>query len=169
MPDWRSSRRLLLSRHGLARGRAGAVSASRCCIITCRIAMRSCSPPTIDAPISCAIILRLTRRLSKMMSHPDNPYVKLLVVFGRDDKTCVASGKRYRAKGIFSSVVSSVVVNDVKPLLALKPYDAPGWCVLSPGHFGELKTCEERLQSRWAGAGTHQCFFESAAGPLFAA
>ncbi len=41
------------------------VSASRCCIITCRIAMRSCSPPTIDAPISCAIILRLTRRLSR--------------------------------------------------------------------------------------------------------
>ncbi|MEA7581044.1 cellulose biosynthesis cyclic di-GMP-binding regulatory protein BcsB, partial [Salmonella enterica subsp. enterica serovar Anatum] len=29
----------------------------------------------------------------EMMSHPDNPYVKLLVVFGRDDKDLLQAAK----------------------------------------------------------------------------
>lgn len=41
-----------------------------------------------------------------------------------------------------------MVVNDVKPLLARKPYDAPNWVRTDrPVTFGELKTYEEQLQS----------------------
>ena len=39
-------------------------------------------------------------------------------------------------------------MNDVKPLLARKPYDAPNWVRTDrPVTFGELKTYEEQLQS----------------------
>lgn len=83
----------------------------------------------------------------EIMNHPDNPYVKLLVVFGRDDKDLVQA-----AKGIAQGNVlfrgNSVTVNDVKPLLPRKPYDAPNWVRTDrPITFGELKTYEEQLQS----------------------
>jgi len=82
-----------------------------------------------------------------MMSHPNNPYVKLLVVFGRDDKDLLQA-----AKGIAQGNVlfrgSSVTVDEVKPLLARKPYDAPNWIRTDRAvTFGELKTYEEQLQS----------------------
>lgn len=82
-----------------------------------------------------------------MMSHPNNPYVKLLVVLGRDDKDLLQA-----AKGIAQGNVlfrgSSVTVDEVKPLLARKPYDAPNWVRTDRAvTFGELKTYEEQLQS----------------------
>ncbi|STL77148.1 cellulose synthase regulator protein [Escherichia coli] len=41
-----------------------------------------------------------------------------------------------------------MVVNEVKPLLPRKPYDAPNWVRTDrPVTFGELKTYEEQLQS----------------------
>lgn len=39
-----------------------------------------------------------------MISHPDNPYVKLLVIFGRDDKDLVQA-----AKGIAQEISCSAV------------------------------------------------------------
>ncbi len=83
----------------------------------------------------------------EIMSHPDNPYVKLLVVFGRDDKDLLQA-----AKGIAQGNVlfrgNSVIVDNVKPLLARKPYDAPNWVRTDRAvTFGELKTYEEQLQS----------------------
>ncbi|MFN1130074.1 cellulose biosynthesis cyclic di-GMP-binding regulatory protein BcsB [Lelliottia nimipressuralis] len=83
----------------------------------------------------------------EMMNHPDKPYVKLLVVFGRDDKDLVQA-----AKGIAQGNVlfrgNSVAIGDVKPLLARKPYDAPNWIRTDRAvTFGELKTYEEQLQS----------------------
>ena len=82
-----------------------------------------------------------------MMNHPTNPYVKLLVVFGRDDKDLLQA-----AKGIAQGNVlfrgSSVTVDEVKPLLARKPYDAPNWVRTDRAvTFGELKSYEEQLQS----------------------
>lgn len=91
--------------------------------------------PAVNAPVI------------EMMSHPDNPYVKLLVVFGRDDKDLLQAAKGI-AQGNILFRGSSVVVNDVKPLLARKPYDAPNWVRTDrPVTFGELKTYEEQLQS----------------------
>lgn len=83
----------------------------------------------------------------EMIGHPDNPYVKLLVVFGRDDKDLIQA-----AKGIAQGNVlfrgSSVTVDDVKPLLPRQPYDAPNWVRTDrPITFGELKSYEEQLQS----------------------
>ncbi|SFU12118.1 cellulose synthase subunit [Kosakonia arachidis] len=82
-----------------------------------------------------------------MINHPDNPYVKLLIVMGRDDKDLLQA-----AKGIAQGNVlfrgDSVMVDEVKPLLARQPYDAPNWVRTDhPVTFGELKTYEEQLQS----------------------
>ncbi|MBS1203596.1 MAG: cellulose synthase regulator BcsB [Proteobacteria bacterium] len=82
-----------------------------------------------------------------MINHPDNPYVKLLIVMGRDDKDLLQA-----AKGIAQGNVlfrgDSVTVDEVKPLLARQPYDAPNWVRTDrPVTFGELKTYEEQLQS----------------------
>lgn len=82
-----------------------------------------------------------------MMNHPNDPYAKLLVVFGRDDKDLLQA-----AKGIAQGNVlfrgDSVTVDEVKPLLARKPYDAPNWIRTDrPVTLGELKSYEEQLQS----------------------
>ncbi len=68
--------------------------------------------PAVNAPVI------------EMMSHPDNPYVKLLVVFGRDDKDLLQR-QRYRAE--YSSVVPAWW-STIKPLLArANRGDAPNW------------------------------------------
>ncbi|HFJ0016322.1 TPA: cellulose biosynthesis cyclic di-GMP-binding regulatory protein BcsB [Shigella boydii] len=83
----------------------------------------------------------------EMINHPQNPYVKLLVVFGRDDKDLLQAAKGI-AQGNILFRGESVVVNEVKPLLPRKPYDAPNWVRIDrPVTFGELKTYEEQLQS----------------------
>lgn len=83
----------------------------------------------------------------EMVNHPNNPYMKLLVVFGRDDKDLLKA-----AQGIASGNIlfrgDSVTVNEVKPLMARAPYDAPNWVRTDrPVTFGELKTYEQQLQS----------------------
>jgi len=83
----------------------------------------------------------------EMIDHPSDPYKKLLVVFGRDDKDLLQA-----AQGISSGNIlfrgDSVTVSDVKPLLARVPYDAPNWVRTDrPVTFGELKTYEQQLQS----------------------
>ncbi|QLU22594.1 cellulose biosynthesis cyclic di-GMP-binding regulatory protein BcsB [Klebsiella oxytoca] len=83
----------------------------------------------------------------EMIDHPDNPYVKLLVVFGRNDKDLLQAAKGI-AQGNILFRGSSVTVDDVKQLQARKPYDAPNWVrtdrVVT---FAELKTYEQQLQS----------------------
>ncbi|QCV32435.1 UDP-forming cellulose synthase catalytic subunit [Escherichia coli] len=70
-----------------------------------------------------------------------------LVVFGRDDKDLLQAAKGI-AQGNILFRGESVVVNEVKPLLPRKPYDAPNWVRTDrPVTFGELKTYEEQLQS----------------------
>ncbi|MGL5699460.1 MAG: cellulose biosynthesis cyclic di-GMP-binding regulatory protein BcsB [Kluyvera sp.] len=83
----------------------------------------------------------------EIVNHPNNPYMKLLVVFGRDDKDLLKA-----AQGIASGNIlfrgDSVTVNEVKPLMARAPYDAPNWVRTDrPVTFGELKTYEQQLQS----------------------
>lgn len=82
-----------------------------------------------------------------MIDHPENPYVKLLVVMGRDENDLLQAAKGI-AQGNILFRGSSVEVNEVKPLLARKPYDAPNWVRTDrPVTFGELKTYEQQLQS----------------------
>ena len=69
------------------------------------------------------------------------------MVFGRDDKDLLQAAKGI-AQGNILFRGESVVVNEVKPLLPRKPYDAPNWVRTDrPVTFGELKTYEEQLQS----------------------
>ncbi len=83
----------------------------------------------------------------EMMNHPTSPYVKLLVVFGRDDKDLLQAARGI-AQGSILFRGSAVTVDDVNPLLPRKPYDAPNWVRTDqPVTFGELKTYEEQLQS----------------------
>lgn len=83
----------------------------------------------------------------EMIDHPGNPYMKLLVVFGRDNKDLLKA-----AQGIASGNIlfrgDSVTVDEVKPLRPRVPYDAPNWVRTDrPVTFGELKTYEQQLQS----------------------
>lgn len=83
----------------------------------------------------------------EMIDHPDNPYVKLLVIFGRDDKDLLQAAKGI-AQGNILFRGSSVTVDDVKQLQARKPYDAPNWVRTDRAvTFAELKTYEQQLQS----------------------
>lgn len=83
----------------------------------------------------------------QMMSNPDKPYIKLLVVFGRDDKDLLQAAEGIAAGNILFRG-DKVTVDEVKPLLARKPYDAPNWVHTDrPVTFGELKTYEQQLQS----------------------
>jgi len=83
----------------------------------------------------------------KMISHPQNPFVKLLVLFGRDDKDLLQAAKGL-AQGNILFRGDSVVVNDVKPLLPRKPYDAPNWVRTDrPVTFAELKNYDGQLQA----------------------
>lgn len=83
----------------------------------------------------------------EMIDHPNNPYMKLLVVFGRDDNDLLKAAQGIAAGNILFRG-DSVTVDDVKPLLARVPYDAPNWVRTDrPVTFGELKTYEQQLQS----------------------
>ncbi|MED0631905.1 cellulose biosynthesis cyclic di-GMP-binding regulatory protein BcsB [Escherichia marmotae] len=83
----------------------------------------------------------------EMINHPQNPFVKLLVLFGRDDNDLLQAAKGL-AQGNILFRGDSVVVNDVEPLLPRKPYDAPNWVRTDrPVTFAELKTYEGQLQA----------------------
>lgn len=83
----------------------------------------------------------------EMIDHPNNPYMKLLVVFGRDDNDLLKAAQGIAAGNILFRG-DSVTVDEVKPLLARAPYDAPNWVRTDrPVTFGELKTYEQQLQS----------------------
>ncbi len=83
----------------------------------------------------------------EMRSHPDKPWIKLLVIFGRDDKDLIQASRGI-AKGNILFRGDRVEVEDIKPLTPRKPYDAPNWVRTdSPVTLGELKTYEDQLQS----------------------
>ena len=83
----------------------------------------------------------------EMMDSPDNPYVKLLVVFGRDDSDLLKAAQGIAAGNILFRG-SRVTVDEIKPLQPRRPYDAPNWVSTDrPVTFGELKKYDEQLQS----------------------
>lgn len=83
----------------------------------------------------------------QMITHPDNPYVKLLVVQGRDDKDLVQAVTGI-AQGNILFRGQQVAVTKVDQLAPRQPYDAPFWVHTDrPTTFGELKTFPEQLQA----------------------
>lgn len=88
----------------------------------------------------------------EMIDNPNDPYVKLLVIFGRDDNDLLLAAKGI-ARGNILFRGSSVTVDGIKTLQPRQPYDAPNWVRTDRSvTFAELKTYEQQLQSS---AGCH--------------
>lgn len=62
----------------------------------------------------------------EIISHPDNPYVKLLIIMGRNDDDLITAVKGI-AQGNIIFRGQTVLVENVKQLENRKPYDAPNW------------------------------------------
>ncbi len=83
----------------------------------------------------------------EIISHPDNPYVKLLLILGRDDNDLVTA-----AKGIVQGNIlfrgQNVTVDNVEQLAPRQPYDAPNWVRTDrPMTFAELQQYPDQLQT----------------------
>ncbi|PQJ84900.1 cellulose biosynthesis cyclic di-GMP-binding regulatory protein BcsB [Aliivibrio sifiae] len=62
----------------------------------------------------------------QMISHPTDPYIKLLLVLGRDSQDLVTAVKGLAlGKNLFTG--SSAKINKAEQLVPRKPYDAPNW------------------------------------------
>ncbi|HHT0592644.1 TPA: cellulose biosynthesis cyclic di-GMP-binding regulatory protein BcsB [Legionella anisa] len=84
----------------------------------------------------------------EMISHPNNPYIKLLVISGRDDKDLVTAVQGI-AQGNVLFRGPSVIIDNVKMLQPRKPYDAPNWMPTDkPVTFAKLKEFDEQLQTK---------------------
>lgn len=81
----------------------------------------------------------------EMISHPDNPYVKLLLVLGRDDNDLLLAAQGI-AQGDLLFRGQSVTIDGVKQLAPRKPYDAPNWVNTDrPVRLAELTSYPEQL------------------------
>ncbi|CAM2786686.1 Cellulose synthase regulatory subunit [Legionella steigerwaltii] len=84
----------------------------------------------------------------EMISHPNNPYIKLLLISGRDDQDLLTAVQGI-AQGNVLFRGTSVTINNVKMLETRKPYDAPNWIRTDkPVTFAELEDYEGQLQTK---------------------
>ena len=82
-----------------------------------------------------------------MISSPDNPYVKLLLILGRDQQDLLTAVQGL-ARGDVMLRGQSVMVDEVKPLSPRQPYDAPNWVRLDRKmRFDELTEYPGQLQA----------------------
>ncbi|MFB2874495.1 cellulose biosynthesis cyclic di-GMP-binding regulatory protein BcsB [Aeromonas jandaei] len=82
-----------------------------------------------------------------MVSAPDNPYVKLLVISGRNEDDLLLASKGV-AQGNVLLRGQSVRIEELKPLAPRVPYDAPNWVRLDrPVRFAELLDYPGQLQA----------------------
>ncbi|MFL4557107.1 cellulose biosynthesis cyclic di-GMP-binding regulatory protein BcsB [Yersinia kristensenii] len=83
----------------------------------------------------------------EIISHPDNPYVKLLLILGRDDNDLITAAKGI-AQGNILFRGQNVTVDNVEQLAARQPYDAPNWVRTDrPMTFAELQQYPDQLQT----------------------
>ena len=83
----------------------------------------------------------------EIISQPDNPYQKMLLVLGRNDADLLTA-----AQGIAQGDVllrgQSSTIEEVKQLAARQPYDAPNWVRTDRAtKFSELQQYENQLQA----------------------
>ncbi|QQD17821.1 cellulose biosynthesis cyclic di-GMP-binding regulatory protein BcsB [Spongiibacter nanhainus] len=82
----------------------------------------------------------------QVISHPDNPYVKLLLIQGRDDSQLITAVK---GLALGQSLLTGQVaeINSVDQLKPRQPYDAPNWVRTDrPVKLGELVNDLTELQ-----------------------
>ncbi len=83
----------------------------------------------------------------EMIDHPNNPYIKLLVISGRDDDDLIKA-----VKGIATGNIlfrgQSVSIDKIETIAPRQPYDAPYWVHTDrPTTFAELQQFKEQLQT----------------------
>ncbi|PWY57471.1 cellulose biosynthesis cyclic di-GMP-binding regulatory protein BcsB [Legionella qingyii] len=84
----------------------------------------------------------------EMISHPNNPYIKLLLILGRDDQDLLTAVYGI-AQGNVLFRGPSVKIENVKMLEIRKPYDAPNWVPTDkPVPFEKLVEIEGQLQTK---------------------
>lgn len=84
----------------------------------------------------------------EMISHPDNPYIKLLLILGRDDQDLLTAVHGI-AQGNVLFRGPHVTIENVKMLEVRKPYDAPNWVPTDkPVPFAKLEETEGQLQTK---------------------
>lgn len=84
----------------------------------------------------------------EMISHPQNPYVKLLLILGRDDQDLLTAVQGI-AQGNILFRGQSVTIDHVEMLKPRKPYDAPHWVPTNrPVTFTELQEFNEQLSTK---------------------
>lgn len=83
----------------------------------------------------------------EMMTHPDNPYVKVLLIMGRDDNDLITAVTGIaRGQVIFRGHL--VTINEIERLTPREPYDAPKWVQLNkPIYFNSLQSFQGQFQS----------------------
>lgn len=83
----------------------------------------------------------------EMINHPNNPYVKLLLIQGRDDNDLITAVQGI-AQGDILFRGQSLTVDKVEQLLPRQPYDAPNWVRTDrPMTFSELQQYAGQLQT----------------------
>lgn len=83
----------------------------------------------------------------EMISHPQRPEVKLLLVLGRDNQDLLQAVQGI-AQGNILFRGASVVVDEISPFSPRQPYDAPNWVnTQRPVLFSELQDYAEQLQA----------------------
>lgn len=89
----------------------------------------------------------VTRPTVEIISQPDNPYQKMLLILGRDDNDLVTAVQGI-AQGELLLRGQSSVIEALKPLASRQPYDAPNWVRTDRATtFAELQQYEGQLQS----------------------
>lgn len=82
-----------------------------------------------------------------MISRPDNPYIKMLLIMGRDDRD-LSTAVQGLVQGNVMLRGERVSVDRVETLAKRQPYDAPNWVRTDrPVTFAELQSYGEQLQS----------------------
>ncbi|MGD8204077.1 cellulose biosynthesis cyclic di-GMP-binding regulatory protein BcsB [Pantoea sp. FN0305] len=83
----------------------------------------------------------------EIISQPDNPYQKMLLVLGRNNEDLLTAVKGI-AQGDVLLRGQSATVEQVKQLTARQPYDAPNWVRTDRAtRFSELQQYENQLQA----------------------
>ena len=83
----------------------------------------------------------------EILSQPDNPWQKMLLVLGRNDDDLLTAVKGI-AQGDLLLRGQSSTVEQVKQLMARQPYDAPNWIRTDRAtRFSELQQYENQLQA----------------------
>lgn len=82
-----------------------------------------------------------------IVSQPDNPYQKMLLVMGRDDNDLIMAVQGI-AQGELLLRGQTSIVESLKPLADRQPYDAPNWVRTDRATtFAELQQYQGQLQS----------------------